>query len=70
MNKTDLSGTTWRKSSLSDGQNNCVEVATLTDESVGVRDSKSPNGSTLIFSSSDWHIFVNGIKAGEFDNLI
>jgi hypothetical protein len=69
MNKIDLPDATWRKSSLSDGQNNCVEVATLTHGGVGVRDSKNPSGSTLLFSPGGWRIFVNDIKAGKFDDL-
>ncbi|MFI6451011.1 DUF397 domain-containing protein [Streptosporangium amethystogenes] len=69
MNTIDLPDAIWRKSSLSDGQNNCIEVATLTHEGVGVRDSKNPDGPALVFSTGDWRTFVNGIKGGEFDNL-
>ena len=44
MNRTDLSGVLWRKSSYSNGQANCVEIAALRGgrTTVVVRDSKAP----------------------------
>lgn len=58
----------WRKSTLSGGGDNCVEVAVATDGSgaVGVRDSKNPKGPVLVFSSSEWAAFVDGVRLGEF----
>ncbi|MFF5110665.1 DUF397 domain-containing protein [Streptosporangium sp. NPDC000509] len=66
----DLSLAKWRKSSRSGGNGQCVEVAGNLVGIVAVRDSKNPNGPALIFSPGDWRGFVNGIKDGEFDNLI
>ena len=53
MNRTDLSGVLWRKSSYSNGQANCVEIAALRGgrTTVVVRDSKAPGGSALMFSA-------------------
>jgi hypothetical protein len=59
----------FRKSSYSgrfDGNSNCVEIAVGTDV-VGVRDSKQRSQEVLLFSRSEWHAFVMGAKAGEFD---
>ncbi|MEV4379056.1 DUF397 domain-containing protein [Streptosporangium sp. NPDC049644] len=59
---------TWRKSTLSGTNNdNCVEVANLSDDSRAVRDSKDPNGPVLSFSPDGWRSFTNGIKNGKFD---
>lgn len=44
----------------------CVQVA-MRQDAVGVRDSKDPEKTTLYFSPSEWHAFVQGVKAGEFD---
>ncbi|WP_095213115.1 DUF397 domain-containing protein [Frankia sp. AvcI1] len=67
MNKYDLSGAAWRKSSHSNADRNCVEVAFLGDGSVAVRDSKdSGNGPALIFTSSEWAAFMGGVIDGEF----
>lgn len=57
----------WRKSSRS-GPNcdNCVEVA-FAGATIGVRDSKDPEGPALIFTSDTWSSFVGGAKGGKFD---
>nr|WP_084529633.1 DUF397 domain-containing protein [Nocardia crassostreae] len=58
---TDSSGLRWFKSSHSGGSQDCVEVAHLGDGSVGVRDSKDPMGSALIFTSAQWDAFIAGL---------
>lgn len=58
----------WRKSSLSSGGDNCVEVAFAADGSVGVRDSKQHGlGHTLEFTPGEWAAFLGGVQVGEFD---
>ena len=61
MSSTDLSGSQWQKSSYSNGQANCVEVATLGSSPtvVAVRDSKMPGGGNLIFSEQAWRRFTD-----------
>jgi Domain of unknown function (DUF397) len=57
----------WRKSSYSgNGGGNCVEVASLADGMIGVRDSKDPEGPVLAFTAAEWRAFVAGVRAGEF----
>ena len=41
------SGPTWIKSSLSFSNGNCVEIASLADGGVGVRNSRHPEGTML-----------------------
>lgn len=56
--------TGWRKSSYSDGQNNCVMLARL-DDSVGIRDSKQgESGDVLTFSPAELGAFVQAVKDG------
>jgi hypothetical protein len=62
----DLTPATWRKSSFSNSQAACVEVADLGDGRA-VRDSKNPNGGALVFTSAAWSAFTAGVKSGEFD---
>jgi Domain of unknown function (DUF397) len=59
----------WKKSSTSSANGNCVEVAKVSEESVGVRDSKdrAPDSAVLNFDRAIWHAFLNDAKAGKFD---
>ncbi|MEW1904213.1 DUF397 domain-containing protein [Streptomyces sp. NPDC086147] len=64
MQAVDLSTIMWRKSSYSNydgGQ--CLEVADRLPH-VPVRDSKVPTGPVLVFATSAWASFVDGVKAG------
>ena len=61
----DLSRAVWRKSSRSGGSGDCVEVA-IAGDTIGVRDSKDPEGPVLRFSRSEWQALLEGIDAGEF----
>jgi hypothetical protein len=46
---------------------NCVEVAGLAGEFIGVRDSVNPRGTILGLSRGGWDAFVGGVRNGEFD---
>ena len=63
------SGSYWIKSSLSYANGNCVEVASLADGGVGVRNSRNPEGAVLAFTPDEWHAFIGGVHNGEFDSF-
>jgi Domain of unknown function (DUF397) len=67
VSTTDLSNATWRKSSRSNADYNCVEVADLNGGHRAVRDSKNPAGPALIFTAAEWSAFTAGIRAGKLD---
>ncbi|MFE3504659.1 DUF397 domain-containing protein [Kitasatospora sp. NPDC059160] len=59
----------WEKSSYSNGSGGeCIEFSRSFAASslIPVRDSKDPNGPSLIFSADAWAGFVAGVKAGDF----
>lgn len=59
---------TWRKSSFTDN-GTCFEVA-LTSDGVLVRNSNHPEAGTLTFTRTELSAWIQGCKAGEFDDLI
>ena len=63
------SGLSWVKSSLSFANGNCVEVASLPDGGVGLRNSRDPEGPVLRFTPDEWHAFLGGAQKGEFDSF-
>jgi hypothetical protein len=65
MSSTELSGALWHKSSYSNGQANCVEVARLLSgkyPAAAVRDSKKPGGASLVFSKETWRRFTEIVE--------
>ena len=54
---------TWRTSSYSGGQGNCVEVGNGR-RTVAIRDSTDPAGPRLAFDPAAWRTFVVRLKAG------
>jgi Domain of unknown function (DUF397) len=52
----------WIKSSYSMTNGNCIEVAGLSRELIGVRDSKNPVGPILGFGSAEWDAFIGHVR--------
>jgi len=63
------SGLEWVKSSLSFANGNCVEVASLPDGQIGVRNSRDTAGAVLRFTSDEWQAFIGGAQNGEFNHF-
>jgi hypothetical protein len=71
----------WISSSYSGNGANCVEATTVTsrdglrvppgkadtEKLILLRDSKNPDGATLVFDEHEWSAFIAGVKDGEFD---
>ncbi|WBB77087.1 DUF397 domain-containing protein [Micromonospora sp. WMMD1128] len=54
----DLTEATWRTSTRSSAQGNCVEVADNLPGVVAVRDSKDRQGPALAFTPEAWSAFL------------
>ncbi|MFY1698172.1 DUF397 domain-containing protein [Solwaraspora sp. WMMA2101] len=64
MTTPELSRARWRKSSYSgDNGGSCVEVAALAGGTIGVRDSKDPNGPALLFPAGTWTTFLTTVSS-------
>ncbi|MFD5825507.1 DUF397 domain-containing protein [Lentzea sp. NPDC060358] len=56
---------TWRKSSYTAPDNNCIEFAVRQTE-IELRDSKDPGGGSFVVGPSAWTGFVAHSKSGGF----
>lgn len=63
---TEVTPTTWRRSSHSSNGTNCVEVAGVAAADRWVRDSKDPDGAVLRLPVPAWAVFVQATATGGF----
>ena len=56
---------TWRKSSYTAPDNNCVELA-VSETETAMRDSKDPDGGAFVVSARAWIKFITYTKSGGF----
>jgi len=70
MPATELFGAGWRKSSASNSQGACVELAKLASGEFAVRNSRNPEGPALIYTRAEIAALIEGVKMGEFDDLL
>jgi hypothetical protein len=70
MSAGDLDGAAWRKSQRSNSQGACVEMARIGAGTVAIRNSRDPRGPALIYRREAIVAFVEGLRAGDFDNMV
>jgi hypothetical protein len=58
----------WRRSTFCSA-GTCIEVASRTDGSVVIRDSKNAAQPPLVFTRDEMRAWIAGVKAGEFDDF-
>lgn len=62
-------GVRWTKSSHSNPNGNCVELAELAGGTIAVRNSRWPGGPALLYARAEMAAFVRAVKDGEFDEV-
>jgi hypothetical protein len=65
--KAAIGQTAWRKSSYSAQVQNCVEVGGGLPGIVAVRDSKHPEGPTLVLAPAAWRALAQRVKDGDLN---
>jgi hypothetical protein len=66
----ELGRLSWLKSQRSNATGECVEVATLANGEIAMRNSRFPEGPALIYTPGEMAAFLAGAKDGEFDHLL
>ncbi|QXJ19638.1 DUF397 domain-containing protein [Actinomadura graeca] len=64
--RADLAAATWRKSSRSNAEQACVEVARMSNV-VGIRDSKRPEGGHLALTPAAFGDLIAWVRTGDVD---
>ncbi|MFE9558413.1 DUF397 domain-containing protein [Streptomyces sp. NPDC006692] len=64
---SSIDGAVWVKSSHSNGDGSCVELAVLAGGGVAVRNSRYPEGPALVFTPRETQAFLAGAREGQFD---
>jgi uncharacterized protein DUF397 len=59
----------WRKSSRSANQSQCIYVASDGNK-IAIRESDDQTGAITVTDREKFRAFVEGVKAGEFDDMI
>jgi hypothetical protein len=70
MPATELTDVTWQKSTHSNPNGACVEVAHLPGGDIAVRNSRVPDGPALVYTPAEIAAFLAGAKGGEFDHVM
>ena len=65
----NLTHATWRKSSFSTEQGDCVELAPLDDGTIAIRNSNHPAAGVVYLTRTEMNAWIQGIKIGELDDL-
>jgi uncharacterized protein DUF397 len=71
--KLDLTNAEWTRYAEpgADPEDEYVETALVTHTDgvayTAMRNSKYPDGTVLVFTPSEWDAFLQGVRAGEFD---
>jgi hypothetical protein len=60
--KFGIDQSSWRKASHSAGNGECIEVGDGLVRHVAVRDSKSPAGPALVYSTDQWESFLAKVR--------
>lgn len=69
MPTASMAAVRWTKSSHSNPNGNCMELARLAAGKIAVRNSRHPGGPTLVYSHAEMTAFVVAVKGGEFGAL-
>ena len=67
MSRHSRLGSAWTKSTRSGYSGNCVEIRRARGNAIEIRESKNPDGPTLLVSEQVWLAFIADIKSGHLD---
>jgi hypothetical protein len=69
LSQAERAALAWLKARSSSHNGQCVEVAAAIGK-IAIRDSKDPDGPILVYTPTEFKVFLNGARNGEFDRLV
>jgi hypothetical protein len=69
LNASERANLIWHKAQSSTNNGQCVEIASVVGK-VAMRDSKDPEGPTLVYTPTEFNAFLEGVRNGEFDRFV
>lgn len=63
LHTASLEGASWRKSSYSAGEGECIEIADVpSQDGIAVRDSKNPSGPAIVLAATAFATLIGAIQ--------
>ncbi|MEU3963221.1 DUF397 domain-containing protein [Streptomyces buecherae] len=69
ISASTITAVAWLKAQASVGAGECIELASLPEGEIAMRNSRHPDGPALVFTKAELRAFLDGAKGSEFDHL-
>ena len=69
LSASERESLSWLRARSSTANGHCVEISSASGN-IAIRDSKDPDGPILVCTTSEFRVFLDAARNGEFDTLV